>query len=189
VGRAFLVVAAAAGIVLIVFKNTAGFVALNVLVALPIVLLLLAVRRAWRARDDAPGAAGGVPIWAERLLAYLIDLTLPFAAGVCIDVFVSYAVDRFANPLPDLGIAIVVGLWVADFVVLQTLTGRTLGKQVLGLRTVRRGGGRPPLWSVVVRTVPVFPLLGPLGAMIELPFLVKWRDRLGDRLGHTQVVR
>lgn len=186
-------VATAVAIVAAPVKGTIGFVALCALLALPIALTAVLIGRAWHGREVvAPDSRPGG--WAERVLAWLIDVVLPFVAAAGIDVFARYAAEVVATDpeslvFETLTMPAVIVLWIANFVLLQALTGRTIGKQVMGLRTVRRNGGRPPIWGTLVRTVSVFPLLGPLPALVELGFVVKRGDRIGDRVARTRVLR
>jgi uncharacterized RDD family membrane protein YckC len=192
-----LAVLTAVAVVLIARANghasTPGVIAFCWVTALPIALTVIVVGRAWRERNAiaTTTATGGGS--AELVLAWMIDVTVPFVVALLVETFSHYARES-VGILPDgafyepWGISGVITLWVLNFVVLQSLTGRTVGKQLLGLQTVRREGGRPPLWSTSLRTVSVFPLLGPLPGLIELAFVVKRGDRIGDRVGHTRVV-
>jgi uncharacterized RDD family membrane protein YckC len=87
-------------------------------------------------------------------------------------------------------IALAVFLLLA--VVLQGLTGRTIGKFVTGIRTVRPDGSRPGLGRAFIRElcwiidgIPGFavPLVGGVLALVTTG-----RRRLGDMLGRTYVV-
>ncbi|HEX6711837.1 MAG TPA: RDD family protein [Thermoleophilaceae bacterium] len=141
-----------------------GEIAFYALTALPLALTAVIVARAWRGRDDIAEDVnpGG---WAERSLAWLIDVALPALVALSIEVFARYGIDlvgadRDWRVVDSWAVPIVIGLWILNFGVLQALTGRTVGKQLVGLRTLRRGGGLPPLWATLVRTVTVFPLFG-----------------------------
>jgi uncharacterized RDD family membrane protein YckC len=80
---------------------------------------------------------------------------------------------------------------LAYYFVLETLSGKTIGKAVLGLRVVAEDGGKASGGQVAARTIlrivdalPVFYVVG-LIAMAISP-----RDqRVGDRAAHTRVVR
>lgn len=185
-------VVAVAMLVLKVVGDVPGFIALCVVVALPIALAAVIAARAWKGRNGFDGneraASGG-----ERVGAYLIDVALPLFLVVGAEFFAFYVAVLATGR--DLSLTInswylpaLIGVWVVDSVVLQTLTGQTIGKQLVGLRTVSPVGGHPPLWSTVVRTVPIFPAFGPLGGFVELAFLAKSGQRLGDQLGRTKVV-
>jgi uncharacterized RDD family membrane protein YckC len=76
---------------------------------------------------------------------------------------------------------------------LEWLTGRTIGKLLLGIVVVRFDGGRTRFWQILVRTllrvVEVNPVLfGALPAGV-LVLVSPNRQRLGDRLAGTVVVR
>jgi uncharacterized RDD family membrane protein YckC len=89
------------------------------------------------------------------------------------------------------GIFLVVGLLY--WVVLQGVTGTTLGKAVTGIRTVRREYGRPGVGRALVRQVvgivDYFPyiLLGLVGFVLSLT--TRGNRRLGDMAAGTYVVR
>ena len=85
--------------------------------------------------------------------------------------------------------------WGATFlmlVVIQGITGRTLGKLAMGLRTVREDGRPPGILKAFVRWVVwivdafpyVVPLLGPI-----LALTTQGHRRLGDMAASTFVVR
>lgn len=173
--------------------SSRGLIAFCWVTALPIALTVIVVARAWRGRTATIAATATRGGWVERVLAWVIDVTVPFVVALLVEMFSHYARES-AGVFPHgalykpWGISGVIALWLLNFVVLQSLTGRTVGKQLLGLRTVRREGGQPPLWSTSVRTVSVFPLLGPLPGLIELAFVVTRGDRIGDRVAHTRVV-
>lgn len=93
-------------------------------------------------------------------------------------------------------VAIALGLFVLVAVVLQGLTGGTIGKFVTGIRTVRADGGRPGIFRALVRSllwvvdglpssIPVLavPLVGGL-----LSLVTTGRRRLGDLVARTYVV-
>jgi uncharacterized RDD family membrane protein YckC len=90
-----------------------------------------------------------------------------------------------------LGVVLVGGLTVghvAYFVVLQKRRGRTPGKRLVGIRVVDADGATPGTGALVKRTVPL---------LIEYLYVIAfigmmssaYRQRFGDRWGHTYVVR
>ncbi|GIM92393.1 hypothetical protein Ato02nite_041860 [Paractinoplanes toevensis] len=88
------------------------------------------------------------------------------------------------------------GLWFVLFVflyyvLLEGLTGRTVGKLITGIRVVdAETGGRPGLLSGIVRTL-LRIIDGLVGYLVALIVVVnsKNRRRLGDMAAKTLVVR
>jgi uncharacterized RDD family membrane protein YckC len=77
------------------------------------------------------------------------------------------------------------------FVLLEGLTGQTLGKRAAGLRVERVGGGKPGLAKALVRNVlrlvdglPIFNILG-----IVLISTSEEKARFGDRIAGTRVIQ
>ncbi|MDP1821270.1 MAG: RDD family protein [Acidimicrobiales bacterium] len=107
--------------------------------------------------------------------------------GVCIAVDdTAYFSEASATPT-----LVLVGLALAIYVILQGLTGWTIGKLLTGIRTVREDGGRPGIGKALVRwlfwIVDGLPFLG-LVAFITSLTTVGHR-RVGDMVAKTFVVR
>jgi uncharacterized RDD family membrane protein YckC len=89
--------------------------------------------------------------------------------------------------------AVAVGFgWVLlNDVVLQGLTGATVGKFVTGARVVRPAGQRPGLWRAFVRTlllpIDLINLILPLGLWVAM--FSRGHRRIGDMVGGTYVVK
>jgi uncharacterized RDD family membrane protein YckC len=84
-------------------------------------------------------------------------------------------------------VAMLTVVHVAYFVELQVRTGQTPGKRIAGIKVVDAGGGTPSRSALMRRTIPLlieyFYVLA-FAAMMSSPY----RQRLGDRWGHTYVV-
>lgn len=121
-----------------------------------------------------------------RIAAFLVDaltisilLMLPASA-------ISYGMAWVGGSVK----AIQIVWWVALFILLTALLirdgfrGRSLGKQMLGLRLLTPRGEGCGWWRSVLRnlTVVVFPL-----TLIEVFLVVAGKPRLGDRLAKTTV--
>ncbi|MBV14466.1 MAG: hypothetical protein CL505_05275 [Actinobacteria bacterium] len=86
--------------------------------------------------------------------------------------------------------------FMANQILLTSVTGFSLGKAVTGLRVVRRSnGGLPGMTGSVGRTLPwmiptVLGLLAPIMVVVELGLTLTspGHRRLGDRIGGTLVV-
>lgn len=117
-----------------------------------------------RATRAMQGRHAGV---VSRVLADAIDLLI--VAGIIVVVYLGFGAVRFvvrprsfAWPQPSYGLSLSVGLilLVLYLAVGWSETGRSAGKQVMGLRLVTRDGVPPSLWWAFVRAVlcVVFPL-------------------------------
>ncbi|HEX7008705.1 MAG TPA: RDD family protein [Phycisphaeraceae bacterium] len=82
---------------------------------------------------------------------------------------------------------VAIGLYVAYSLVSELLTGRTLGKSLMGLRVVTLRGTRPRAWQIFVRNVlKSIDLVTWL--LLLLPLIGLYRQRLGDIVAGTIVV-
>jgi uncharacterized RDD family membrane protein YckC len=158
-------------------------VPLALLVLTPL-LVALAARTARR-----NPAIGNTAIVGRRAAAHVLDWV--FVLGVILAA--DWIAVRWAIAL-DLGSVSMSwngpGIWALfflDFVVLQGLTGYTLGKWLLRIRTVRAAGQLPGLLAALLRSVPLMIEwigLVALWAMLRHPN----HQRIGDRWAHTYVV-
>lgn len=87
--------------------------------------------------------------------------------------------------------ALTFGWVVLNDVLLQGLTGATIGKFITGVRTVRPDGGPPGVGRALVRTlmlvVDVINLILPLGLWVAM--FSQGHRRLGDMVAGTYVVK
>lgn len=145
---------------------------------------------------------------AIYLVAALVPLTLlsdsrPVAVGESLDrvgrldggdfyAFKGATVYTISDSQVLTSALIALGVFLLLAVVLQGLTGRTIGKFVTGIRTVRPDGTRPGLVRAFIRElcwiidgIPtlVLPLVGGILALVTTG-----RRRIGDMLGRTYVV-
>jgi uncharacterized RDD family membrane protein YckC len=122
-----------------------------------------------------------------RLFAAMVDNTI--ATILCVVIAA-----RLPLPLPSPGRwLIAAAAYLAYFLIQEATWGRTIGKQIFGLRVLRidgePAGWREAIWRTLLRVVEVNPLL--LGA-IPGGLAVTWskrRQRLGDMLAGTVVAR
>lgn len=90
--------------------------------------------------------------FSDRFVAYLLD-TLPFAAGAAATVWI-LLVPLAKAPTPEL-LALVGAAWATAVFAYQlwgNVSGATLGKRLIGLRVVSRGGGPPSFQSGLIRS-------------------------------------
>ncbi|MFS0705299.1 RDD family protein [Cellulomonas sp. 179-A 9B4 NHS] len=172
------------------------------------------------ARGTAPGVTGGAwgtawpPAgtaaggeyagWAHRVVANLLDSLVPLVPyGTAYAVAMATAVpgvDRYGNPTPQptgtgvtvllVGLALAWGLHGWNRWVRVARTGRSLGKQAMGLRVVLEETGTPPgVWMCLVRDVAH--VLDNLVLYVGYlwPLWDARRQTFADKAVHTVVVR
>ncbi len=169
-------------------------------VAVAMIYLLVMARRNPQANlpklPEGMVPAGILP----RALAGAVDLAAPAALvlislgvrrpGPVIEMMVKWV----SWPSPDAtwadilpGVAIL-GLYLLHTGVAEWLAMRSLGKWLLGCRVVEQHGADPALWQILVRNLfKAVELVAPL--LLILPLLSLYRQRLGDLVGRTVVVR
>ncbi|HWE04794.1 MAG TPA: RDD family protein [Tepidisphaeraceae bacterium] len=165
--------------------------------------LAFAIFSSARRRRDPEEAAEEVKGLAlaeagRRLAAGLIDMT-PFVVPL---VFLLQITRLAGSDLQDPSPA-VRDLWLltlktgmAAFAVyllhttiVETLTGRTLGKMLMGLRVVRLDGGTPDVSSLVIRNFLRLVDVGPFGLPLMMILFSPLHQRIGDIAGGTVVIR
>jgi uncharacterized RDD family membrane protein YckC len=162
-----------------------------------------------------PGLGAAAPVaaraqvlagWGVRLIAALIDymlvsLVLGFVAffwfagmwGGSQNVL-SHLVGANSSSTPMLELeALIVGGFFVYNLVCESLFHATVGKRVLGLRVVAHGGGPAGFAALLVRNLMkaascVFPIVGVPLAVVTIAVDPN-RQRFGDRLAHTYVLR
>jgi uncharacterized RDD family membrane protein YckC len=84
-----------------------------------------------------------------------------------------------------------VGIWFGYFILLEGLTGRTLGKKIMGIKVVSMEGNTSSIGRAFVRRLGDFPdiywCFGILGFIILKNS--KFNQRLGDKWAGTTVVK
>lgn len=137
---------------------------------------------------DMPAAALGM-----RALSGVLDLVLTLSVGGTALSLILAPVAASLDPAAAAGVGVVllVTLFVGLPTLLETVTGRTLAKMMLGLRTLRDDGGpitfRHALTRHLVGLVEVYLLMGAPALVCGL--LNRRSKRLGDLAAGTYVVR
>ena len=127
---------------------------------------------------------------SQRIVAGFVDVAPLFAVTVAIHVFVP-ATDGTATAT-----RIIAGLCL----LLKDVTGASLGKWLVGVRASDRSGvSASPLRRVarnatlaaapILMGVPVIGRLSAVLAIVEMILVLLQRERLGDRLAGTTVIR
>ena len=121
-----------------------------------------------------------------RLAAFLVDsLTMSILLILPASV-ISYALAWFGGAVQGIAIVwfIALMLLLVGLLVRDGYHGRSLGKQMLGLRLMTPHGERCGYGRSVVRNLP---LIVPLWNLIEAGLVISGRARTGDRIAHTSV--
>lgn len=151
----------------------------------------------------APWGPPRLAHWGWRVLARLVDeiaVSIPYTVAVVLDMV---AATGAADPTLALaqasegtsttamvGLLLTFVLWVANRVVAQGRTGRSLGKRVCGLRLVKRDTMQPVgLWWAFVRDVGHVVDQALLGLGYLWPLWDAQRQTFSDKLCRTVVVR
>ena len=149
----------------------------------------------WLSALTAPGAERSPGVWPGRRYglpedgAGAVATTGARFAALFVDLVVGALIGALLNGLlsdPDTVTRSVVtnGAFALQIVLLQALTGQSLGMRLIGIQVVRLGApeGPPGLLAVAVRTALLF---------LVIPALVLDRDGRGlhDKAGGTIVVR
>jgi uncharacterized RDD family membrane protein YckC len=144
-----------------------------------------------------PEAAGGEDdLLGVRSGAALIDLALLSGLFIVLSVTMGEASvggGGFSFPLNSYAAAgLYLGLVLVYYFALEATIGQTVGKVLVGLRVVGRGGGRPSVAAVATRTllriVDWLPVLYLVGFITMLATGVR-QQRLGDLAARTGIAR
>lgn len=131
-----------------------------------------------------------------RFLALLIDAVVVAIATCPLTIVAIAASDGDSTSFNGTGAAINGLNFVistAYYVIMETTRGATVGKMALGLKVVKLDGSRPDWGASIVRNllriVDVLPVFLPYLVGAILVWTSPRRQRLGDRVANTMVVR
>ena len=139
--------------------------------------------------EDAPEVIG------RRVAAALVDIALMAVLFVVMALLLGESETTGGNTsirLEGAEFLLYLGAVYLYYFLAEALTGRTLGKALLGLRVVRREGGRAGTGRIALRTI--LRLVDSLPALYLLGFVLvlatgQRRQRLGDLAAGTTVAR
>jgi uncharacterized RDD family membrane protein YckC len=121
-----------------------------------------------------------------RVAAFLVD-TLSLSVILVLPAsLISYTLALVGGSVKGISIvwAVTVVILIIGILIRDGYRGRSIGKQLLGLRLMTpRGEGCGYIRSCVRN----FPLIVPLWNLIELGFILAGRPRTGDRIARTTV--
>jgi len=121
-----------------------------------------------------------------RVAAFLVD-TLSLSVILVLPAsLISYTLALVGGSVKGISIvwAVTVGILIIGILIRDGYRGRSIGKQLLGLRLMTPRGEECSYARSFVRN---FPLIVPLWNLIELGFILAGRPRTGDRIARTTV--
>jgi uncharacterized RDD family membrane protein YckC len=90
-----------------------------------------------------PAPAGQLASWIQRVGAYLIDAIVSGVPFLVLFLLGSAIGGGFGGFLIVVGYLAALGIWIWNYVIRQGNTGKTIGKQQLGLMLIRESDGQP----------------------------------------------
>jgi uncharacterized RDD family membrane protein YckC len=121
-----------------------------------------------------------------RIAAFLVDaLTLSILLILPASI-ISYTLAWIGGTVKAISIVwfVALGILIIGMLIRDGYRGRSLGKQMLGLRLMTPGGEGCGYFRSIARNAP---LIVPLWNVIEVVLVVAGRPRTGDRLASTTV--
>lgn len=121
-----------------------------------------------------------------RIAAFLVDALTISILLILPSSIVSYTLAWIGGSVKAISIVWFVALGILTIALLlrDGFRGRSLGKQILGLRLVTPAGEDCGYGRSVVRN---FPIVVPVWNLVELVLVVSGRPRTGDRIARTLV--
>jgi uncharacterized RDD family membrane protein YckC len=122
-----------------------------------------------------------------RVAAFLVDALTMAVLLILPASMVSYALAWIGGSVKGIQIVwwIALAILLISILVRDGIRGRSVGKQLLGLKLATRKGGRCGYFRSVIRN---FPLIVPLWNVLEIGFVLAGRPRTGDRIARTVVM-
>lgn len=121
-----------------------------------------------------------------RIAAFLVDAVTMAIILILPASLVSYALAWIGGSLKGIQIVwwVALATLILSILIRDGIRGRSVGKQLLGLRLTTRSGGRCGYLRSIVRNVP---LIVPLWNVVEVGFVLAGKLRTGDRIAGTAV--
>ena len=121
-----------------------------------------------------------------RIAAFLVDAVTISVVLILPASIVSYALAWIGGSVKGIQIVWWVALSILLFSILirDGLRGRSVGKELLGLRLMTKRGERCGYFRSVIRN---FPLVVPVWNLVEVGFVLTGHTRTGDRIAGTLV--
>lgn len=121
-----------------------------------------------------------------RVAAFLVDALTIAIVLILPAALISYALAWIGGSVKGIQIVwwVALAILVVSILIRDGFRGRSVGKQLLGLKLLTRKGGTCGYLRSVVRNVP---LVIPLWNLIEVAFVLAGKARTGDRIARTVV--
>ena len=121
-----------------------------------------------------------------RIAAFLVDAVTMAIVLILPTSLISYALAWIGGSVKGIQIVwwVALATLILSILLRDGIRGRSVGKQLLGLRLITRSGGRCGYFRSLVRNVP---LVVPGWNMLEVAFVLIGRPRTGDRIAGTVV--
>lgn len=122
-----------------------------------------------------------------RIAAFLVDAVTMAVLLIMPASLVSYALAWIGGSVKGIQIVwwVALAILVLAILIRDGIRGRSVGKQLLGLKLTTRKGGRCGYLRSIIRNVP---LIVPLWNLLEACFVLAGRRRTGDRIAGTVVM-
>lgn len=121
-----------------------------------------------------------------RIAAFLVDALTIALVLILPTSLISYALAWIGGSVKGIQIVwwVALAILVLSILIRDGIGGRSVGKQLLGLRLTTRNGRRCGYFRSLVRNAP---LVIPLWNLLEVGFVLAGRPRTGDRIAGTLV--
>ena len=121
-----------------------------------------------------------------RIAAFLVDALSLSVVLILPASIVSYALAWVGGSVKGISIVwfVALGILVIGILVRDGYRGRSIGKQVLGLRLLTPRGEGCGYFRSILRNIP---LIVPVWNLVEVVLVVAGRPRTGDRIARTTV--
>jgi uncharacterized RDD family membrane protein YckC len=144
-----------------------------------------------RGRPISPVNEAETRVTGRRVVQYIIDAIIYYAiAGV-----ISWVLNRGTGGVHAFLVFVIAVLDVALYLVYWAgipyrHNGQTIGMSVMGIRIISADGGRASYLQLAVRSV-LLVLFGALALIVGIIVMLcsRYRQRTGDHMAHTMVVR
>ena len=121
-----------------------------------------------------------------RIAAFLVDALTIALVLVLPTSLISYALAWIGGSVKGIQIVwwVALAILILSILIRDGIRGRSVGKQLLGLRLTTRAGGKCGYVRSLIRNLP---LVVPLWNLLEVGFVLAGRPRTGDRIAGTLV--
>jgi uncharacterized RDD family membrane protein YckC len=122
-----------------------------------------------------------------RIAAFLVDAVTMAIVLILPASIISYALAWIGGSVKGIQIVwwVALATLILSILIRDGIRGRSVGKQLLGLRLNTRSGGTCGYFRSIIRNIP---LIVPLWNLIEIAFVLAGKARTGDRIAGTTVI-